>query len=215
MRFLMLGNRITFAQIIISRTNCARQISLMLLILIIICAGCGSHESVQEGESETTTESFSTIEETVENVESLIIDTLRTGNVSDAVDLYNDSSNELNESSVVSEAFSDYMDKMALSFYSEDISYIEAGDVLKKIQNIKNTSISAAATDILNSITNEYNGTNLHVKAEKYYSVGQYAEAMKEISEIPESYSQYDSAENLYGLCKQIIIAKADDIVSC
>ena len=85
--------------------------------------------------------------------------------------------------------------------YSEDISYIEASGVLKKIQNIKNTSISVVATDILDSITNEYNGTNLHVKAEKYYSVAQYAEAMKAISEIPESYSQYDSAENFYGFC--------------
>lgn len=85
-----------------------------------------------------------------------------------------------------------YADKTVLQYENGDITY---DDALTTLQAIKADGYTGADS-LIEKITVSNNAINALEKADKYYENGDYENAISEYSKVPESYENYEEAQN-------------------
>ena len=94
-----------------------------------------------------------------------------------------------------------------MSWSNMDLAYEDAASVLEQLTKIQNAEISSLATEQLNLIIIEGKGSDLLLQAQDAFDTDNYIEAMGMISQINPEFSQFEIAQELYGYCKDIILA--------
>lgn len=125
-----------------------------------------------------------------------------------AVIIYNDKIHGGSDEDTFNPIFLEHITTTTDSWMEEEIDYKEAAALLETIEEIDNEEISKEATTKKEFILLEGENSELHQKAEESYASENYIEAMTIVKTINPAYSQVDSANSLYDICKETILAQ-------
>lgn len=125
-----------------------------------------------------------------------------------AIVIYNDKIKNESDKHTFDSIFLEHITSTVDSWMVEEIDYKEAAAFLEIIEGIDNDDISKQATTQKEFILLEGKNSELHQKAEECYSSENYIGAMDVTETINPEYSQASSAQNLYDVCKEIILAQ-------
>lgn len=133
------------------------------------------------------------------------------GNYSEAVKLYNRRIAGTEYEKEYNDIFTEKIDEIVAGWAEESLEYCVAANMLDAISKIDNDEISAEAMSGYKLIEIENTGNDCLAEAEKAYAQDDLAEAMKQVKKINKSYSQYDSVEELYKTCQDIVLSVVEE----
>lgn len=128
-----------------------------------------------------------------------------------AVIIYNDKIHGGSDEDTFNPIFLEHITTTTDSWMEEEIDYKEAAALLETIEEIDNEEISKEATTKKEFILLEGENSELHLKAEECYSAQDYIGSMAIVKTINPAYSQAESANNLYNICKETILAQVSN----
>lgn len=128
------------------------------------------------------------------------------GNYNDAVKLYNSKIVDTEYEAEYDDLFLNMIDETVAGWSEEAVDYQTAEELLEIFTKIENDELCALANSNAELIQIENTGNECLAKAEEAYAQDNLPEAMHQIRLIDKSYSQYDSAEELYQTCEEIVL---------
>lgn len=165
---------------------------LAIVILIFSLSACASDEP--------------SIDTSIPPEEEMML-SLSSADFDKAVLVYNERIHTTNLEARFSEELTACITDTVASWANMELEYEPAAAILEKLTKIKNPEIAFLATDQFNLIMVEGKGSELFLSAQAAFETDNYIDAMVMISEINSEYSQYDAAADLYGCCKEMILA--------
>ncbi|MFQ9892172.1 MAG: HNH endonuclease [Emergencia sp.] len=131
---------------------------------------------------------------------------LKNEDYSKAVEVYNNLfDDDKSKDKVLSEIQND-IDSALERWSCNEIEYEDVKAMLEAYSTLNDESVANNASNQLDIIKVEFEGTNAMLAAEELFSSENYLSVLKKLKEIDRSYSQYDFARQLYTEAKDIYI---------